>query len=67
MLTSVIVSKSLDNLRNEEESEVHWVLSHDSIGVLQQDRITIVAPFEEGVGHDRRNWCPEQEILDVVG
>lgn len=56
--TKFIIAEGLDNLRNEEESQVDRLLLHYSMGILQDQWFIVIAPFEKCVGYDGWNRRP---------
>lgn len=58
--TQVIITKSLNDLWNEKEGELNWMLSQNSMSILQDQRITVESPFEECIGDDGWNRRPQE-------
>lgn len=67
--TKGVRSQRLNDLRHEEERELNRVLFEDSHGVLQEQRIGLVARLEVRDGDDWRNGSPEEQPLqgDIKG
>jgi hypothetical protein len=63
LLTKIIMTKSLYNLRNEEECELYRMLLQHTMGILQYDRIVLVLALKESNGNHGRHRCPEKQML----
>ena len=58
-LTKVVISKGLDDLRDEEECEIDVMLLQHTVCVLQNKWVIVVAPFEERYGGNRGDKGPQ--------
>jgi len=64
--TEVVISKGLNDLRNEEECNVDMMLFQHAMRVLQDEWVVAVSTLEERYGSDWRNQGPQYEVLIQV-
>jgi len=62
-LTESIRSKSLHDLRDEEERQLDGMLLENSHRVLKDDRVVVEPRLEVRDGGDGRDGSPEEEPL----
>lgn len=57
--TKVVITQSLNDLRNEEERKIYRMLFQYAMGILQDERVVAVSTFEERYGSNRRDQGPQ--------
>ena len=61
--TEIVVAQRLDNLRDEEESQLHGVLFQHTVSILEELRMVVVAPLKERDSEYRGNRSPQEKVL----
>jgi hypothetical protein len=42
----IVITESLNDLRDKKESQFNWMLLHHSVGILQDQWFTVITSFE---------------------
>jgi len=64
-LTELVVTKGLNNLRHEEEGQMHRMLFQNTMCILQDQGIVIISLLKECDCKDGWNRSPQQKVLDM--
>lgn len=63
LLTEIIRTKRLHDLRNVEERDLDRVVLENAQSVLQKNLVAAVFGEQEPQSKDDRNRCPEEQVL----